>query len=325
MLRFTLAVMLIFTLAAGQSALAQEDPDPRATTGGAQTLEDILARQRGEAVDDTFRRGATGDPDSAAGIAAQLGTLGGASDSELYRAMRYGTADVTVSTRSPGAAVLVQDGGMRWLAWRDGPLRTYGGYLLLGMIAVIALFYLLRGRIRIDGEKTGETILRFNWLERFSHWLLAGSFILLGITGLVSLFGRVALIPLFGKDSFAALAQASKWVHNNVALAFMLGLVLVFLLWVIENIPNRHDLRWLARGGGLFSKGVHPPAKKFNAGQKINLLVGHHPRRLDLGLRAVAALPVRTADVRGHLRDTQRDRSAAAPRAGRVGDHSRAP
>jgi formate dehydrogenase subunit gamma len=49
----------------------------------------------------------------------------------------------------------------------------------------------------------------------------------------------------------------------------MAGVALVFVLWVAHNLPNRHDLWWLLRGGGLFSKGVHPPAKKFNAGQKI--------------------------------------------------------
>jgi len=29
------------------------------------------------------------------------------------------------------------------------------------------------------------------------------------------------------------------------------------------------DLKWLALGGGLFSKGVHPEAARFNAGQKL--------------------------------------------------------
>jgi formate dehydrogenase subunit gamma len=29
------------------------------------------------------------------------------------------------------------------------------------------------------------------------------------------------------------------------------------------------DIRWLAQGGGLFSEGVRPPSRKFNAGQKL--------------------------------------------------------
>ena len=241
----------------------------RDATGGAQTLEDILARQRGERIDDAFRRDATGDPDSAAAVAAQLGTLGGVSDAEIFRALRYGSADVTVSAQGPAAGVVIQDAGMRWLEFRRGPLRVYGGYLLLGMVAVLALYMLLRGRIRIDGKRTGETILRFTAIERFGHWLLAGSFILLGVTGLITLFGRAALIPIIGKESFAALAYASKWVHNNAAWAFMLALVMVFVFWVIHNVPNRTDLTWLAKGGGLFSRHSHPPARKFNAGQKI--------------------------------------------------------
>ena len=158
---------------------------------------------------------------------------------------------------------------MTWLAFREGPLASYGGYLLLGVLGALLLFYLLRGRIRIDGELAGATILRFSSIERFAHWLLAGSFVLLGITGLTLLFGRMAIIPLIGKEAYSPYAVAGKWVHNNVSWAFMLGLVMVTVFWLVHNIPNRHDLKWLAVGGGLFSKHVHPPAKKFNAGQKI--------------------------------------------------------
>lgn len=241
----------------------------RSSTGGAQTLEDILARQRGEKVDDSFRRDATGNTDRAASISNQLGTLGGVSDAEMFRALRYGTADVTASNDSPGATQLVQDSGMQWLLFRDGPLRQWGGYGILGMLVVLVLFFLLRGRIRIEGGRSGITILRFNAIERFSHWLLAGSFILLGITGLITLFGRTYLIPVFGKDAFATLAVTSKWIHNNVSWAFMVSLVMIFVLWIIHNLPSKHDLVWLSKGGGLFTKHSHPPAKKFNAGQKL--------------------------------------------------------
>ena len=267
----TLALLPFAALpAVAQNASPEGNAPPsRASTGGAQTLDDILARQRGEKIDDAFRRGATGAPDSAAGIAAQLGTLGGASDSEVFRALRYGSADVAVSAQGPAASVVIQDGGIRWLELRRGPLLSYGGYLLVATIAVLAVYLLARGPIRIEGGRSGRTILRFNAIERFAHWLLAGSFILLGITGLITLFGRVALIPVFGKDSFAVIALASKWIHNNASWAFMAALVLVFVCWVAHNIPNRTDLAWLAKGGGLFSKHSHPPARKFNAGQKI--------------------------------------------------------
>lgn len=271
MARLLLTLLLTFTLAlplAAQEAADAPDTD-RSATGGAQTLEDILARQRGEKLDDSFRRDATGDPDSAAAISGQLGTLGGTSDSEVWRALRYGTSDVKVSAGDETARVLMQDAGMKWLAFREGSLATTGAYGLIGTLVLLTLFYMMRGRIMIDGEKTGRTVTRFRAVERFGHWLMAGSFILLGLTGLIVLFGRKLLIPAFGHEAFSTLAIASKWIHNNVSWAFMLGLAMVFVMWVMHNLPNKTDIKWLMQGGGMLSEGKHPPARKFNAGQKL--------------------------------------------------------
>ncbi|WP_404932346.1 formate dehydrogenase subunit gamma [Loktanella sp. D2R18] len=268
MIRAYFASLIICLFALGAQAQDVSTPD-RSATGGAQTLADIMARQDAQAVDDAFRSENTGDPSVNADSRQALGTRGGQSDPDLWRALRYDSADVTTQSRSPASDVLIQDSGMWWLTFREGPLLTYGGFLLLGTLALLGLFYLLRGRIRIDGAKTGRTVTRFKSIERFAHWLMGGAFVLLGITGLVSLFGRKFIIPTFGHDSFALVALASKWVHNNVSWAFMIGLIMVFFMWVLENIPNKHDLRWIAVGGGLMSKGVHPPAKKFNAGQKV--------------------------------------------------------
>ena len=267
MTRLLCALLLSIVLVAPASAQeAGETPQiDRSATGGAPTLEDILARQRGETVDNSFRRGGEGDGESAPG----LGPLGPISDAEVWRDLRFNDANVKVSAGGDEAKVLVQDGGMAWLEFRQGPLITYGGWGLVGTLGLLALFYLFRGRITIDGDKTGRTVTRFQFMERFAHWLMAGSFIVLGITGLISLMGRKFLIPTFGHEAFATIAVASKWVHNNISWAFMLGLVLAFVFWVVHNIPNKTDLKWLAVGGGIFKKGVHPPAKKFNAGQKV--------------------------------------------------------
>ena len=79
MLRILFAFLTTFTLLAAASVLAQESASASdridLPQGGAQTLEDILARQRGETVDNDFRR-QFGDPEGAADIAQQLGTLG---------------------------------------------------------------------------------------------------------------------------------------------------------------------------------------------------------------------------------------------------------
>ncbi len=248
---------------------AQENSVSRAQTGGAQTLQDILARQRGDVIDNQFRRDATGNPDLAAPLTGQLGPLGGVADPELWRAFRYGSADITSSDPSPAGSVVIQDGGMRWLKWREGPVRTYGGYLLLGMLGVLLLFYLIRGKIRIEGEKTGEKIIRFKLIERIAHWTMAIPFVLLAITGLALLFGRVALIPIFGREVYTPIAIAGKFVHNYVAWPFMIGVILSFVLWVWKNLPERTDIPWMLKGGGMFKKGVHPSSGKFNAGEKI--------------------------------------------------------
>lgn len=269
-----LLAIVVFGLAV-QPVQAQDPTGPaappavdRSETGGAQTLEDILRRQRGEEVDNRFRSESLGEPEGGAGLSEHLGTLGGASDAEVWRALRFNEANVTSTARGPGASILVQDGGMPWVQFREGPLLTYGGYLLLGTIGFLLLFFLIRGRIRIEGARTGRRITRFTGVERFAHWLLAGSFILLGVTGLISLAGRKFLIPAFGREAFATIAEGSKWIHNNVSWAFMLALVMVFVFWVVHNLPNRTDLVWLARGGGIIGHG-HPPARKFNAGQKL--------------------------------------------------------
>ena len=268
MLRLLSLIAVCCTLASSAAAQDTTPIDPRASTGGAQTLEDIMRRQEGATIDDSFRRDVVGDPDGAAATIDQLGTLGGASDPDLWRAFRYGSADISTQNRGPAATTLVQDGGMAWLLFREGPLLKFGAYLLGGTLLLLALFYLIRGRIRIDGEKTGRTITRFKAFERFGHWLLASSFILLGITGLISLFGRKVLIPAFGRETFSFLAVGSKWIHNNISWAFIVALVIIFVVWVVHNLPDRTDLQWLAKGGGIFGGG-HPPAKKFNAGQKL--------------------------------------------------------
>jgi len=248
---------------------AQETPTvDRTSTGGAQTLEDILRRQKQLEVDDSFRSENTGNPEEAPPIAAPLGTRGGVSDSESWRAIRYNKIDPSTQVRGPAADVLIQDGGMPWYKLREGPILTYGGLALLGFIALLAVFYFVRGRIRIEGGPAGTTIERFKAVERFGHWLLAGSFIALALTGLITLMGRSFLIPVLGPEAFATLAAGSKWLHNNVAWAFMLGLIMTFVMWVAHNIPDKLDWQWLKAGGGIFTKS-HPSAKKFNAGQKI--------------------------------------------------------
>ena len=194
--------------------------------------------------------------------------LGIKSDTDLWRFVRTGNAGST-QMKSELSAVMIQSEGDNWRAFRNGPLSVYGAYGLAGIIGLLVVFYMVRGRITIDAGPSEDRIMRFGTIDRFAHWLMAGSFVVLGITGLNLLYGRHVLLPIIGKDAFATITTFGKYAHNYLAFAFMLGLGLAFILWVRHNIPNKLDLKWLAMGGGIFAKGVHPPARKFNAGQKI--------------------------------------------------------
>ena len=194
--------------------------------------------------------------------------LGSQADSDFWRAIRQGETG-RVSIPDARAGQLIQSEGDNWRAVRNGPLTVYGAWTMLGVIIILAVFFVLRGRIRIDAGPSGTTIERFNMLERTAHWITATSFIVLALTGLNILYGRHVLLPILGPEIFSAITLAGKYAHNFLAFAFMVGVVMIFILWVRYNIPSRLDLKWLAVGGGLFKKGVHPPAGKFNAGQKL--------------------------------------------------------
>ena len=195
-------------------------------------------------------------------------TLGNSSDSDFWRAVRQGDAG-RVSGPNAQAGVMIQSEGDLWRAMRNGPLSTYGIWVLVGMVAVLALFFLLRGRIKIEGGESGHRLVRFNGFERAVHWLTASTFIVLAITGLNLLYGRYFMPYIVGPEIFAWLTIAGKYAHNYLAFGFMIGISCMFVIWLADNIPTHHDLIWLLKGGGILMKGVHPPSKKFNAGQKL--------------------------------------------------------
>jgi formate dehydrogenase subunit gamma len=192
---------------------------------------------------------------------------GNVSDTELWRAIRKG-AEGTVTLSDKKAGVLVQSEGESWRNFKNGPLSQLGGWSMLGILLALALFRVMRGQVKVDSGLSGKTIERFNGLERATHWLTASSFILLAVTGLNIMYGRYFLSPILGPDAFASLTYYGKITHNYIAFAFILGIVMMLVLWVKDNIFDSTDIGWITAGGGLFAKGVHPPAKKFNFGQK---------------------------------------------------------
>jgi formate dehydrogenase subunit gamma len=168
----------------------------------------------------------------------------------------------------PRARVLIQPAGRVWDHFHEVTLRWIGAIAILGTLAGLAAAYLLLGRLRISAGRSGRKILRFRFFERFAHWLTASSFVVLALTGLNITFGKLLLRPLIGPDAFSVVSQAAKYVHNYLSFAFVAGLVLIIVMWMKDNIPDRVDLEWFKQGGG-FIKSKHAPARRFNAGEKL--------------------------------------------------------
>lgn len=172
-----------------------------------------------------------------------------------------------VSIPDKRSSVLEQPAGREWRYFHSVTLRWIGAIAILGMLAVLVIFYLSRGMIRIEGGRSGRTIVRFSGFERFVHWMTATCFVILAISGLNITFGRPLLLPLIGFEAFSAWSQWAKYAHNYLSFPFTIGVVLIFLMWIGGNIPNKVDIKWLKEGGGIVGH-QHPPAYRFNAGQK---------------------------------------------------------
>ncbi len=172
-----------------------------------------------------------------------------------------------VSIPDQRSRVLEQPAGRDWRHFHGVTLRWIGGIAILGVLALLVVFYLWRGMVKLESGRSGRTIVRFNAAERFVHWMTATCFIILAVSGLNITFGRPLLLPLIGPEAFTTWSEAAKYAHNYLSFPFTIGVVLIFLMWIAGNIPNKVDVEWLKRGGGIVGHD-HPPAYRFNAGQK---------------------------------------------------------
>jgi formate dehydrogenase subunit gamma len=193
-------------------------------------------------------------------------TASSVSEQQLLQELNRIQGRVTIPNAR--ANVLIQPAGREWREFNEVTLRWIGAIAILGMLAVLVIFYLTRGMVRIDGGRSGHTIIRFNAFERFVHWMTATCFIILAISGLNITFGRQLLLPIIGAVPFADWSQVAKYAHNFLSFPFTIGVILMFLMWIGNNIPNRTDIEWLKAGGGIIGHS-HPQADKFNAGQKM--------------------------------------------------------
>src|SRR3977135_3035569 len=165
------------------------------------------------------------------------------------------------------ACTIEQPAGRDWRHFHQVTLRWIGAISVLGMLALLVVFYLTRGMVRIEAGRSGRVLVRFSAFERLVHWMTASCFIILALSGLNITFGRPLLLPLIGPEAFTEWSQGAKYAHNYLSFPFTIGVFLIFLMWIAGNIPNKVDVDWMKRGGGIVGHD-HPPAYRFNAGQK---------------------------------------------------------
>lgn len=193
-------------------------------------------------------------------------------NSPVWREVRSGESFFTTN-RGPEAGVLIQSEGDTWRHVRNGPVTFYGGILLMAVAAAILVFYKIKGPLTLHDAPTGRLIQRFPRYERVVHWLTAGTFLVLAVTGLAMLFGKHVMIPVIGHSLFGYLMVLGKNVHNFVGPLFAASLLAMIIIWARDNVWQNIDALWIRKAGGLVT-GEHVPSGRFNFGEKTWFWIG---------------------------------------------------
>lgn len=182
----------------------------------------------------------------------------------------------------PGSRVT--NAGEAWRQVRNNWIIPYGGALVLIVLGAVTVFYWRVGAIKLHAPETGRKIERFTPLERSAHWANAIAFVVLVVSGLVMAFGKFFILPVTGSWLFGWLAYLLKNVHNFAGPVFAVSLIIVIVTFVRDNLPQKGDLNWLRKGGGMFSE-HEVKSGRFNAGEKVVFWIGVFV----LGLTVVAS------------------------------------
>jgi formate dehydrogenase subunit gamma len=191
----------------------------------------------------------------------------------VWREVRSGQSNYTTD-QGREAGVLVLSSGETWRRIRNGPLTFYGGWLLVIVSLVIGAIYFGRGPIKLHNKPTGRLIERFSSVDRWAHWVMGISFVVLGVTGLVTMFGKYVLLPVIGYTLFSWLAILSKSVHNFVAPLFIVSLLVFIVIYMKDNLLKGYDFAWFGKVFAFFFRGEHIPSGRFNAGEKVWFWIG---------------------------------------------------
>ena len=190
----------------------------------------------------------------------------------VWREVRSGEPGIT-QVRGRETAVLINSQGQTWRQIRNGPITLYGGTLVVAVLVAIGLYYRSKGAMKLHAAPSGRALQRFSAWDRLIHWAVAISFSVLAISGLIMLFGKHVLLPVFGYTLFSWLAQLCIALHNFIGPLFLFCVVAFFFTFVKDNFFKAHDGVWFRKMGGMLS-GEHVPSGKFNGGEKVWFWLG---------------------------------------------------
>jgi formate dehydrogenase subunit gamma len=176
-----------------------------------------------------------------------------------------------VSIPKKEAGVLIQKSGQQWRLLRNGVITVFGGWMIVLAAVGILVFYFFKGPMKLDQPPTGKKYERFTALERLVHWTMAYSFLALAVTGLFIIFGKHLVMPVIGHSLYGIILYVFKNIHNIVGPLFTVSILVFFVMFVKDNIPNKTDIAWIKVGGGAFG---HADAGRFNFGEKMWFWIG---------------------------------------------------
>lgn len=224
---------------------------------------------------------ASADPNYGKQTNAERNKVQPGNNAPVWRQVGQGATGVTTLpySQAPEAGNMVQrfvqypgssltNAGEAWRQVRNNLIIPYGGSLILIALVALGLFYWRKGTIELHGDETGKKIERFTYFERAAHWTNAIAFCCLAISGIIMAFGKFFLLPIIGGSLFGWLTFALKNLHNFVGPLFAVSLIVVIVTFIRDNLPSTDDIKWILKGGGLFS-GEEVPSHRFNAGEKI--------------------------------------------------------
>ncbi len=186
----------------------------------------------------------------------------------VWREVRKEGEQHTTTVRGRETGVLVQSAGDTWRRIRNGPVTFYGGWLVVLASVAILAFYFAKGPVKLHDRPSGRLIHRFSSVEQVVHWCTAISFVVLGLSGLIMLFGKYILLPVIGYTLFAWLTALAKNLHNFVGPFFIVAVLAMIVMWLRDNLPRAYDWQWFRKSWAFFTRGAHIPSGRFNAGEK---------------------------------------------------------